>query len=271
MHGEAAVMPWRAEVVAEGDEAVEVLLEIDLLLTPLRLQRHMRLERGQRVIAFRERLSNTGGSGVEFVWGHHPALGAPFLSPACRFDVGARELVVDAGYASPFLPLEPGSRVDWAGGVRQMLSELPGPGVRRDMVGYFLGFEQGWWAVTNREHRIGFGLAWDAATFPFACFWHELGATEGFPWFGRGYALALEPVTSLACLGDRRGRTDDRDAAVPRARPGSRDRAVGDRLRGGVGSRANRAGRRRRPQWVDPTRVIDNERLEIVDKSLPAL
>jgi hypothetical protein len=194
-------MPWRAEVVEEGDGAVEVTLGIELLLTPLRLDRHMRLERGRRTIAFRERLTNMGTTDVEFIWGHHPALGAPFLSSACHLDVGARELVVDAGYTSPFLPLEPGSRIAWEGRVRQQLSELPAAGVRRDMVAYFLGFEQGWWAVTNREHRLGFGLAWDAATFPFACFWQEFGACDGFPWFGRGYALALEPVTSWPAAG----------------------------------------------------------------------
>ena len=201
MHGEAAVMPWRAEVVAEGDDAVEVVFEIELLLTPLRLERRVRLERGRRVIALRERLSNAGRTEVEFIWGHHPAMGAPFLSPACRLDVGARELVVDATYASPFLPLEPGSRVAWEGPIRDELSQLPADGARRDMVGYFLGFEQGWWAVTNREHRVGFGLAWDANVFPFTCFWHELRASEGFPWFGRGYALALEPVTSWPAAG----------------------------------------------------------------------
>lgn len=201
MHGEAAVMPWRAEVVAEDDDAVEVLLEIELLLTPLRLERRMRLERGQRVIALRERLSNAGSTEVDFIWGHHPAMGAPFLSPACRLDVGARELAVDADYTSAFLPLEPGSRVAWEGPIQQELSELPVAGVRRDMVAYFLGFDQGWWAVTNRQLRVGFGLSWDASTFPFACFWHELGASDGFPWFGRGYALALEPVSSWPASG----------------------------------------------------------------------
>ena len=68
--------------------------------------------------------------------------------------------------------------------------------MRRDLVAYFLGFEQGWWAVTNRELGLGFGLAWDAELFPSVCFWQELGATDGFPWFRRGYATALEPTTS---------------------------------------------------------------------------
>ena len=201
MHGEAAVMPWRGEVVVEDDNAVEVALEIELLLAPLRLERRMRLERGRRVIALREQLSNVGSIAVDFIWGHHPAIGAPFLSSACRLDVGARELTVDADYTSAFLPLEPGLTVAWEGRIRQELSELPAVGVRRDMVAYFHGFEQGWWAVTNRQLGVGFGIAWDPEMFPFACYWHELGASEHFPWFGRGYALALEPTTSWPASG----------------------------------------------------------------------
>ena len=201
MHGEAAVMPWRAEIVVEEDDAVEVVLEIELLLAPLRLERRVRLEHGRRVVALRERLSNAGSLPVDVIWGHHPAMGAPFLSPACRLDVGARELAVDSDYTSAFLPLEPGSRHSWEGRIREELSQLPAAGVRRDLVAYFLGFEQAWWAVTNRQLGVGFGLAWDAAVFPYAGFWQELGASDGFPWFGRGYATALEPTTSWPASG----------------------------------------------------------------------
>jgi hypothetical protein len=48
---------------------------------------------------------------------------------------------------------------------------------------------------------LGFGLSWDADVFPVACLWQEFGATAGFPWFGRGYALAIEPNTSWPAAG----------------------------------------------------------------------
>ena len=202
MHGEAAVMPWRAEVVAEGDDAVEVVFEIELLLTPLRLERRVRLERGRRVIALRERLSNAGRTEVEFIWGHHPAHGGAV--PLARLPVG-RGRAGARRRRNLRIPVPP-ARAGVEGRLGGSRSGTSSPscrrhGARRDMVGYFLGFEQGWWAVTNREHRVGFGLAWDANVFPFTCFWHELRASEGFPWFGRGYALALEPVTSWPAAG----------------------------------------------------------------------
>ena len=114
---------------------------------------------------------------------------------------------------------------------------------RDDMVGYFLGFEQGWWAVTNREHRVGFGLAWDANVFPFTCFWHELRASEGFPWFGRGYALALEPVTSWPAAGIAEVARTTGTQRLPGTGQTVETEVWAADLRGGLGSRADRAGR----------------------------
>ena len=55
--------------------------------------------------------------------------------------------------------------------------------------------------MTNLELGLGFGLSWDADVFPVACLWQEFGRTAGFPWFGRGYALAIEPNTSWPAAG----------------------------------------------------------------------
>jgi Domain of unknown function (DUF4432) len=201
MHGEAAVVPWKAEILHEGDDAVEVSLDVELVLTPLRLERRIRLERGRRVVTVAERLSNVGPAAVDYMWGHHPAVGAPFLSPSCRIDTGARELVVDAEYESPFLPLERGARCSWSSATSTGLAQPPPPDERRDLVAYLLGFDNGWWAVTNLGLGLGFGLSWDAGVFPVACLWQEFRATGGYPWFCRGYALAIEPNTSWPAAG----------------------------------------------------------------------
>jgi uncharacterized protein DUF4432 len=135
------------------------------------------------------------------MWGHHPALGAPFLSPACRIDTGARTLVVDADYDGLSVPLPRNSRHEWQGVDCDAIRRFPPAGEPRDLVAYLLEFEHAWWAVTNHDLGVGFGMAWDAEIFPVACMWQELGATTGFPWFGRGYALAIEPNTSWPAAG----------------------------------------------------------------------
>ena len=37
--------------------------------------------------------------------------------------------------------------------------------------------------------------------FPYAWLWQELGATEGPPWLGRAYTIAIEPATSFPATG----------------------------------------------------------------------
>ena len=88
-HGEAAVVPWSCEITCEGGESAEAVLSVRLLLTPLRLERRMRIESGSGIVSLRERLTNEGATPIEYMWGHHPALGAPFLAPSCRIDLGA--------------------------------------------------------------------------------------------------------------------------------------------------------------------------------------
>jgi hypothetical protein len=204
-HGEAAVVPWSCEITCEGGAMAEARLWVRLLLTPLRLERHMRVERGSGIVTLRERLTNEGTTPVEYMWGHHPALGAPFLGPSCRIDLGARTLEADAEYQSPFNPLVPGASYAWphvTGSLGEVdLGRVAERGVRRTLVGYLSDWDGAWYAVTNPELGVGFGLVWQAEDFPYAWFWNELNATEGFPWFGTGYALAIEPNTSYPAAG----------------------------------------------------------------------
>jgi hypothetical protein len=204
-HGEAAVVPWSCEILCEDGERAEAVLSVRLLLTPLRLERRMRIESGSGVVVLRERLTNEGTTSIDYMWGHHPALGAPFLAPSCRIDLGARTLEADASYMSPFNPLVPGRKYEWphvSGPLGEIdLCHMAEAGVRRTLVGYLSDWDGAWYAVTNTELGVGFGLVWSAEDFPSAWLWQELRATDGFPWFGTGYALAIEPNTSYPALG----------------------------------------------------------------------
>jgi hypothetical protein len=58
-----------------------------------------------------------------------------------------------------------------------------------------------WYALTNVERRVGFAMRWDGALFRYLWLWQELGSGTGYPWWGRSYAVALEPWTSYPTLG----------------------------------------------------------------------
>jgi hypothetical protein len=169
--------------------------------SPFRIERTLRLERGRPVLAIHERITNEGAEEMDYMWGHHPAYGAPFIGAACRVDVGARSLVDDGIYPGPENPLAPARRYAWPAaerdGVRVDMSRIPGPATRRYLDAYFEDFNAGWYAITNTELGFGVGLAWPLDVFPFAWFWQEMHASSGFPWYRSGYVMAIEPFTSI--------------------------------------------------------------------------
>ncbi len=147
-----------------------------------------------------ERIVNESPHPMPFMWGHHPAFRPPFLGPSCRIDVGARAGVTgsdptaagrlrpDDAFSWPFARSRSGEQVD--------LRIVPpiDTGVA-DWV-CLSGFDEGWYAVTDQERRVGIGMAWDPGMFPYLWYWQVWGGLPGYPWYGRHYNYALEPWTS---------------------------------------------------------------------------
>jgi hypothetical protein len=104
---------WDHTIVEAGGEAAEVRLTTRLFRSPFRIERTMRVEVGTPVLLLREQITNEGGEPIDYMWGHHPGYGPPFLSDACRIDIGARALRADDIFDGPYNPLAPGRRYDW--------------------------------------------------------------------------------------------------------------------------------------------------------------
>jgi hypothetical protein len=165
----------------------------------------MSVEEGPSCLVLAERLVNEGRVPVDFMWGHHPAFGAPLVAEGCRIDTGATRLRADPAYEGAHNPLVPDQEHDWpvvtTSSTAIDLSRIPARSERRDLVAYLSGFEDGWFALTNPALGLGAGLAWDAEVFPYAWLWQELGASDRYPWFGDGYVTAIEPSTSFPAAG----------------------------------------------------------------------
>lgn len=201
-HGEASMLAWDCEIWRGDGEAAELRLGARLARSPFRIERTMRIEAGRPVLTLRERITNEGGEAVDYMWGHHPAYGAPFLSAECRIDTNAGTLIADDQYDSPLSPIAPGGRYAWPMGARAGtevdLSRVPGPEEPRTLLGYFADYagESAWYAITNRALGFGVGMVWPKAAFPHAWFWQEMHASPGFPWYRGVYVMAIEPGTS---------------------------------------------------------------------------
>lgn len=195
-HGEASLTAWDYEL-EEQPAAAQVHLTTRLAQSPFRLQRTMRVEAGQPQLIIREVITNEGGEEMAFMWGHHPAYGAPFLDGAGRLDIGAGRLQADDLFDGPHNPLKPAQVYDWPLAGDCDLSQVPGPRTPRHLLAYFKDFEAGWYGLTNTEMGLGVGLVWPKEIFPYAWFWQEMHASEGFPWYKAAYTMAVEPFSSI--------------------------------------------------------------------------
>jgi hypothetical protein len=201
IHGEVAVLPWDCRIIEDTPDCVAARVSVRCVRTPFRLEKVLRLEGSAPELILQERITNEGAVPAPYMWGHHPAFGPPFLSPACRVDVpggkcvsfgaddpSTQRLQNDVEFPWPVGPTRNGGTVD--------ISVIPPFGARCNDLAYVSELTDGWFAVTDQERRVGVGMWWDVEVFPYVWYWQVYGGILGYPWYGRTYNIALEPWTS---------------------------------------------------------------------------
>ena len=189
-HGEVSRARW--DVVSQTAQALVLRTPARL---PLVLERRMRLAPGAATLLIDETVRCDAGVPVDFLWGHHPAFDAV---AGATIDLPAGVVVTASDvYRLPRIDLEPGSRGVWpnvpglGGGPPVALDRVPVGPVER--LAFLSGFgSRTWAAIRGFEPGLGMAMAWDAATFPGAWLWWELGG-PGHPWYGRARIVAIEP------------------------------------------------------------------------------
>jgi hypothetical protein len=193
-------------VVGSDDGGERVELRSRLSGLPLLLERCISLAPDRTELVLEERVTNEGDVAVDYMWVHHPAFGPPLVAPGARLLTSASTILADAVLDGPGNPLEPGSTHPWPRvttreGNLLDLSTVPASSERRLLLGYLSGFDRGWAAIENDDLNLACRLSWQLDVFPYAWLWQELGATAGAPWYGRAFAIAIEPATSIPASG----------------------------------------------------------------------
>lgn len=201
LHGEVTHLGWQCRILSDTPDEVEVELSVECIRTPFRLVRRMRLAQGQPSLFLNEELTNLSPEPIDFMWGHHPAFGAPFLSSAVRLFVPAGQVQVHSPRFAASSIFEPGERFAWpmatSGGRTFDLSRVAGPDAGYADLLYLSELESAWYAMLDPERRLGFGMAWEHEVMPYLWFWLVYGHAPGYPWWDRTYCIALEPWTSI--------------------------------------------------------------------------
>lgn len=206
LHGEITTVPWQYQIETDTPECVRVTLAVRPFRTPFYLQRTMTLNQGESSLIITETLQNEGLETLDFMWGHHPAFGAPFLSPDCRIDLPGDDLLIETFAGAAGTRLQGGSKHAWplvaeANGVSVDFSRPDPEGIQHEDLGYVINLPEGWYAITNQQKNVGFAMTWSLETFPYLWVWRQFNQSSGYPWFGQVYTLALEPWSSYPSAG----------------------------------------------------------------------
>ena len=201
-HGEASTLPWDYTVRQNSASAITVDFCVRLYRSPFFLRRSVTVESSLQAVLLEEVIENQGEEDLHFMWGHHPAFGAPFLDGGCRLYVPARKFLthdVEISSNSRVAPSVSGTWPQLTGkdGRPVNLSMVPPAGQRVTEFGYLCDLEEGWYGLVNPALGFGVGIAWGKAVFPYLWFWQELRGSFGYPWYGSCYVMAVEPFNSI--------------------------------------------------------------------------
>ncbi len=206
-HGEVATASWDYRVLENTSRRASVRFEVRTTRTPFRLERTMTVEAGRPELLVQERLTNEGTVEMPYMWGHHPAYGAPFLSGDCRLDTPGQRYKVIIPQVSPDRTWMP-DQGDWPwpnvvgrDGKTHDLSRIPGPESHLNTLGFVADLDEGWYGLTNTKLGFGVGIVWPKEIFPYLWLWQELNSTPGYPWYGRVYVMGVELHSSVPGAG----------------------------------------------------------------------
>ncbi|TDD15587.1 DUF4432 family protein [Nonomuraea diastatica] len=199
-HGEVSGLPWECEVAADSEKEVAVRLRVRTRRLPYAVEKVFRLRSGAVALEIEGRATNESGLPLHAMWGQHIVYGLPFLRPGATIRLpegvtviphesaigpGGRRVQAGGPWQWPVVPADGGGETD--------LSVVPERGAPSDIV-YLTGFDEGWYEISG---DIGMRVEWDATLLPYLWMWHELGASTGYPWWGRVYTVGLEPFSSM--------------------------------------------------------------------------
>jgi hypothetical protein len=200
-HGETTTLPWETRVLTDKADQVALEFRTRLLRYPILIQKTLRIRDDRAVLEIEEHVTNEADESLPIMWGHHPTVGAPFLSSSCRLQLPKGTVRVPELATFERQRVLSGATGDWPhiatrDGSTLDLSCMPTANVRTAEYLYITDLAEGWYAITNADLGIGFGLCWDIALFPHLWYWQVARGAYGYPWYGRTYCMALEPWTS---------------------------------------------------------------------------
>jgi hypothetical protein len=188
--GEVWSLPWSYEILKRGDDEVQVKLWRDTVIAPLKVERWIALEKGERKVRFHHKITNLGHRRFNFLWGIHPGFS---VNPKYRIDIPAEDVFIEESlpndhlgkrgtiYKWPYATDKNGHKVD--------MRKVQPKDARTSDFHYAIKLTDGWVALTDTFTKEGFGLVFPKDVFKVIWLWLVYGGWRSL------YCAAIEPWT----------------------------------------------------------------------------
>ena len=207
IHGEVYLLPWEYQIVVDDPYQVKIKCTVRMRRSPLFVTKYITIRSESSVLEFDETIENIGDEEFQFMWGHHPAIGKPFLDEDCVIDLPAhaKGQIYQADFSGNS-PFEPDTEYDWPnapdknGNMVDISRPMP-PESKTAFNTYIKDLKDGWFGITNLKKGVGIGMQWDINVFKYMLMWAVYRGYYDFPAYGRTYNLALEFYSAIPdCL-----------------------------------------------------------------------
>lgn len=206
LHEETPLLAWEYKIIEDSIDKISIEFSVSLKKMPLSVKKTISLISGDPVIYIDEEISNFGGELLDFMWGHHPCFGEPFLDENCVINFHCEEIQsnINSISSNPIVKPNAVGKLDAFPGFNGQpvdLSKVMNKKIKTAELLYATKMLDNWFSIRNTNKNIGIGFIFDEKIFKYLYLWFVYGGSEGYPWYCKTYSLAVEPWSSYPGLG----------------------------------------------------------------------
>jgi len=206
--GEICNIPFNYKVIKDEKDEISIKFWVRTYKTPYYLERIIVLKSECPKIFIREKVINEGEEELEFMWGHHPAIGGLFLDENCFVELEASSAEILFLQDKMNYRFEEGKKFKWPKLIDRYGNNVDG----REILGreakshdaiFIYNLKEGKYKIINKKSKLFFSMKWDKNIFNSVWFWQMFGGGRGYPDYGRSYVIAIEPWIGYPNYGEK--------------------------------------------------------------------
>jgi len=206
LHGEVSLLSWDYQIIEDNVNCISLIFSVRTYRTPFEIKKVITLEKDKAYIKIEETVKNIGGENMDFIWGHHPSIGKPFLSSDCFIKIAGAKIKVSPGDGKSFTNLKQTQGiwpyVEGINGNKVDISRIPSEKDNVSDVIFLTELKEGKYEIINEKKNLSFFFEFPISVFKCLWFWRIAKGSYNYPWYGRNYNIALEPFSSLPILSE---------------------------------------------------------------------